>query len=101
MMKIKNFFLFKKRPTKENLDIFLKNADENILKKHGFREFNGVYLFPYNWYNIIPENYEIIYASHLTIKFNKDIVGSYNYNGNLGFGIIYNHNHIQSDQNTN
>jgi len=66
----------------------LKNAPENILEDIGLGQWDEkIWLYPVEWYDYIPEGYEIVDISGKTEKFQKDITYNEKRYGCLPFGL--------------
>jgi len=66
----------------------LKNAPNNILKDIGLSDWDGeIWLYPAEWYDYIPEDYEIIDIWGKTEKFQKGVTDDDRRFGCLAFGL--------------
>jgi hypothetical protein len=101
MVKINEYNLIRKNPNKETFNDFIINVNDIILSRKNFKFIGGVYLFPDNWYYLIPNGFKVTYLTYKTSKFEFGFTSRVSFDGYLGYGVTYNHNHIQSDQNTN
>ncbi len=66
----------------------LKNAPGNILKDIGLGQWDDkIWLYPVEWYDYIPEGYEVVFISGESEKFQKGVIDNDRRYGCSAFGL--------------